>query len=313
MTRPEAAVTHDAVVVGVGTGDQGYEAALRFAVEEARRTTRPLHLVHVVVRPRGPFTEMWLDQDLRARLLLREAVGRAETLGDDLVVTGSLIADAPLVRSLVESADAGTMAVLQHRRLAPAHRLITRSVVNGVAARAQVPVVAVPEDWTPAADGERVVTVGVQDPAEGGSLVGAGAEIALRHGARLEVLHAWWMANGLDTPMLDHQLVADWTARSRAELEPVLAQVRAQHPALPLTLEIVHSPPAQALLAAASRSDLLVLGRRHHRLPPGTHLGPVARAVLDHGDCPVLVAPEVATATGTVLADPFAARGPAAS
>ena len=33
--------------------------------------------------------------------------------------------------------------------------------------------------------------------------------------------------------------------------------------------------------------------RRHHLLPLGTHLGPVARAVLAGSTCPVLVTPEV--------------------
>lgn len=44
---------------------------------------------------------------------------------------------------------------------------------------------------------------------------------------------------------------------------------------------------------AAERSDLLVIGRRHHLLPMGSHLGPVARAILDNSACPVLVTPEV--------------------
>jgi nucleotide-binding universal stress UspA family protein len=43
---------------------------------------------------------------------------------------------------------------------------------------------------------------------------------------------------------------------------------------------------------ASERSDVLVLGRRHHLLPIGSHLGPVARAVLDRAQCPVLMAPE---------------------
>ncbi|HRD59830.1 MAG TPA: universal stress protein, partial [Nocardioides sp.] len=45
---------------------------------------------------------------------------------------------------------------------------------------------------------------------------------------------------------------------------------------------------------AGDVSDLLVLGRRHHLLPLGTHLGPVARAALDHASCPVLITPELA-------------------
>lgn len=309
-----AALTRDAIVVAVGSGDHGYEAGLRFAVQEARRTARPLHLVHVVMRPRGPFAEVWLDQDLLARTLVREAVEHAESLGGhDLVVTGSVVDNGFLVRSLVETADAGSMAVLQHRRLNAAHRLVTRSVANGVAARVRVPVVAVPEDWRPRPGHDRVVTVAVQDVAESRALVATGAQIALQHGARLDVLHAWWMANGLDTLMVDQGLRTDWTGRIRRELEPALDETRARHPGLTLALTVVHAPAAQALLDAAARSDLLVVGRRHHHLPPGTHLGPVARSVLDHSVCPVLIAPEVEVAAGAADDEPLAPYGSAAS
>ena len=42
----------------------------------------------------------------------------------------------------------------------------------------------------------------------------------------------------------------------------------------------------------AESSQLLVIGRRHHLLPLGSHLGPVARAVLQHSTAPVLLNPE---------------------
>ena len=43
---------------------------------------------------------------------------------------------------------------------------------------------------------------------------------------------------------------------------------------------------------AGRESELLILGRRHHLLPFGSHLGPVARAILAHGECPVFLTPE---------------------
>lgn len=262
-TPTPRSLTRDAVVVAVGPDEQGYEAALVFAVEEARRAGRPLHLVHAA-RPGGR----------RGRSLLRAAMTRAVALvaDDDLPVTASLVDHGTLVRALVDSADAGSLTVLQHRRLAPAQRPGTRSVVGGVAARALVPVVAVPEDWTPRPASDRVVTVGVQDSAEAGTLIRVAASVAARRGARLEVLHASWSGS-----------------------EPTVVGAIGRHLGQDATLEVQHSPPVVALLDAADRSDLLVLGRRHHLLPQGTHLGPVARAVLDHSRCPVLVAPEPGT------------------
>ncbi len=217
-----------------------------------------------------------------------------------------VIEDGWLVRSLVEHADRGSAAVLQHRRFGPLHRLVTRSVVNGVASRAAVPVVAVPEGWVPRTDTDRVVTVAIQDPAESLSLIRTAAATARPRGARLVVLHAWWLANGFDVVVVDQGMRADWADRTRTELDPVLAAVRRDFPDLPVSLEVRHGPAAEVLLEAATRCDLLVVGRRHHLLPLGTHLGPVARAVLDRSDCPVLMAPEAGRSQQSEAVDPQA-------
>ena len=293
------------VVVAIA-GD-GYEAALQYAVEEARRTTRRVHLVHVLMLPAGPYAEVMEDHDRAARSLLSEADARARELsGGEVEVISEVIEDGWLVRSLVEYADRGSTAVLQHRRFGPLHRLVTRSVVNGVAARAVVPVVAVPEGWVPRAGTDPVVTVAIQDPAESLSLIRAAAVAALARGARLVVLHAWWLANGFDVVVVDQGMRADWASRTRTELDPVLAAVRRDFPDLPVTLEVRHGPAAEVLLDAATHCDLIVVGRRHHLLPRGTHLGPVARTVLDRSECPVLMAPEAGRSQESAAVDPQA-------
>ena len=109
------------------------------------------------------------------------------------------------------------------------------------------------------------------------------------HGnARLVVLHAWWLASGFNVVVVDGVIRDQWAARSREEMQPVLTPLREQFPDVEVTIEVRHAPPVEAVLDAAEGSDLLVLGRRHHRLPIGSHLGPVVRAALDHGICPVL-------------------------
>ena len=57
------------------------------------------------------------------------------------------------------------------------------------------------------------------------------------------------------------------------------------------------APAVAAVLDGAENSGLLVLGRRHHLLPLGSHLGPVARAAIDHAACPVYITPEAAGET----------------
>ena len=106
------------------------------------------------------------------------------------------------------------------------------------------------------------------------------------------MLHAWWLNNGYDDVVVDQAARDEWEARAVRELTPVLEPFRAGYPTVDVTLDVRHAPPTEALLDAADRSTLLVLGRRHHRLPLGSHLGPVARAVLGHSTAPVLITPE---------------------
>jgi nucleotide-binding universal stress UspA family protein len=54
---------------------------------------------------------------------------------------------------------------------------------------------------------------------------------------------------------------------------------------------VVHPGRAvEAILAAAEGADLLVIGRHDPLVPYGSHIGPVARAVLREATCPVLLA-----------------------
>ena len=137
------------------------------------------------------------------------------------------------------------------------------------------------------------MTAAVQDPVEAPALLRAAFEESRARSASLVVLHAWWLASGFDVVVVDTAYRDEFAARSHEELEPVLAPLRAEFPDVEVTVIVRHAPPVEAVLDAAETSDLLVLGRRHHLLPSRSHLGPVARAALDHGACPVFVTPEL--------------------
>ena len=59
---------------------------------------------------------------------------------------------------------------------------------------------------------------------------------------------------------------------------------------VPLELDARHTDATDALVEASRTSHLLVLGRHDPAIPIGSHLGPVARAVLRDAACPVLLA-----------------------
>ncbi len=290
-----------AIVVAVGS--DGSESALQYAVAEARRTGRPVHLVHVLQLPAGEaYAAVYGGALDYARAALDEALDRAGRLaGGDVTVTGELVDDGWLVDDLVRATSSGQELVMQHRAFSRAHRALTGSVVQSVAGRAHAPVVSVPEGWTPGEDA--VVTAAVQDPVEASPLLRIAFEEARARSAALVVLHAWWLNSGYDAMVVGPEMRAEWSERSHAELEPVLAPLREEFPDVEVAVYVRHAPPVEAVLDAAERSELLVLGRRHHRLPFGSHLGPVVRAAIAHAKCPVLIAPE-ATVTARKDVEP---------
>jgi nucleotide-binding universal stress UspA family protein len=271
----------------------GAPSAVEYAAREALLADAPLHIIHVLRMPAvDAYAGVYGGALEEADTAISEAVERARTLTDDQVrITAERVDDGALISHLVHRANHGRLVVLQHRRLSRARRMVTGSTVNAVAARTTVPVVSVPEGWT-RTNREPVVTVGIQDSQEAPGLLRAGFEEARMRHARLAAIHTWWLDTDWDPSTLDQEYRADRDASTRREFGPVLDAIQIQFPEVKASLEVWNAPPADALLDAAKESEVLILGRRHHLLPLGGHLGPVARAILAHGDCPVFLTPE---------------------
>jgi nucleotide-binding universal stress UspA family protein len=291
MTTPR-----NAIVVGVGPDGSG--SALEFAVAEARRTARPVHLVHVLHLPAGEaYAGVYGGALETAASTIQEALERAEELAALAVpVTGEVVDNGWTVDDLVRGTGGEQLLVLQHRAFGRVHRLFTGSITQSVAGRSHVPVVSVPEGWTPGTHEPAVVTAAVQDALEASALLRVAFQQANARQASLVVLHAWWLASGYDAVVVDDTMRADVDQRSRRELETVLEPLRAEFPGVPVTVTVRHAPPAEAVLDAAETSDLVVVGRRRHAPPLGSHLGTVVRAALDHATSPVLIVPELGAA-----------------
>ena len=271
----------------------GSPSAIEYAAREALLGDAPLHIIHVLRMPAvDAYAGVYGGVLEEADSTITEAVTRARTLTDGRVrITAERVDDGALISHLVHRADHGRIVVLQHRRLSRARRMVTGSTVNAVAAKTTVPVVSVPEGWTRHEDAS-VVTVGLQDAHEAAPLLRAGFEEArLRH-ARLSAIHTWWLDTDWEPSSLDQEYRSDRDASTRRELGPILDGIHMQFPEVKASLEVWNAPPADALLDAARESELLVVGRRHHLLPLGSHLGPVTRAIMAHGDCPVYLTPE---------------------
>jgi hypothetical protein len=57
-----------------------------------------------------------------------------------------------------------------------------------------------------------------------------------------------------------------------------------------VVVEASHGLAAEVLLEVGRTAELLVVGRHDPLVPVGSHIGPVARAVLQDATCPVLLA-----------------------
>lgn len=295
MNQPE-----HAIVVGLPT-DNG-EAALVFAVEEARRSGLPVHLVHVLQIPAGePYAGVYTAAKDQGLAVVEAAQKRAlELAKGDVSVTSELADSGTIVGELVHRSDTARMVVVEHRDLGRLRRLFTGSRSSGVAARAHSAVVVVPARWRSEKRRKRVVAAAVQHVDEAESLLRAAFEAARERGAGLVVLHAWWLANGYDEMVVDDAALDEEERRFKAELAPLLDRLGARYPMVDAAVDVRHAPPVEGVLDAAGRSDLLVIGRRHHLLALGGHLGPVSRAVIARSPVPVLMTPEPEPVFATV-------------
>jgi len=279
-------------VIVVGVGPEEVESALAFAAEEAIRARCGLHLVHAVhVSPPGPENALLTAVDVEkwGREVLDLAVKRAEDLVDGAVpVTHELHRGAP-VHVLVEAGRTARMVVLEHRHLSRLSRIVNRTVAGGVAARLPVPVVAVPSGWTPT-DGPKVVVAGVDVPERSDEVLRTAVAEAHARGASLKVVHAWsWPAYDPDATSYGDEHKR-WADRSRAEVRAALDRLGDESVAMEADVEVHPGRVIEAILGASEGADLMVIGRHDPLVPVGSHIGPVARAVLREAACPVLLA-----------------------
>ncbi|WP_224278845.1 universal stress protein [Nocardioides lacusdianchii] len=291
-TAIPASIPASTPVIVVGVGPEEVESALDFAAEEAIRARCGLHLVHAVhVSPPGPENALLTAVDVEkwGREVLDLAVKRAEDLVDGAVpVTHELHRGAP-VHVLVEAGRSARMVVLEHRHLSRLSRIVNRTVAGGVAARLPVPVVAVPSGWTPT-DGPKVVVAGVDVPERSDEVLRTAVAEAHARGASLKVVHAWsWPAYDAEATSYNDERQR-WSDRSRAEVRAALDRLGDESVAMEADVEVHPGRVIEAILGASEGADLLVIGRHDPLVPVGSHIGPVARAVLREAACPVLLA-----------------------
>ena len=289
-TEPAPAPIPRPIVVGVGPEE--VDSALAFAADEAARAGCGLHLVHAVrLVPATPDTALLTAVDVEewGRELLDLAVKRAQDLvGEAVPITHELLRGTP-VQVLVEVGRTARMVVLEHRHLSRIARVATRTVAGGVAAHLRAPVVAVPSGWT-RPTGDAFVVAGVDVPERSEAVLAAAVAESRARGAALRIVHSWALPvhhAGMVVETPDHRR---WTDRSQAEVRAALDALGDESVAIDTEVVVQPGRAIEAILEVAQGADLLVIGRHDPLVPIGSHIGPVARAVLREATCPVMLA-----------------------
>jgi len=273
------------MIVGVD-GSPASSRALRWAAREAGLRGAELTVAYV-------FDSNRHEVDLRretysavvgaiARTVVDGAVAIARTEAPGLRIRSLPLFGAAAV-TLVNAAERGAMTVVGNRGRGGFRSLLLGSVSEQVATHAAGPVVVV--RGRPGVDGP--IVVGVDGSASDEGVLGeAMAEADLRQ-APVEAIFAH--------PKLDPTVVPKGPPYvqddvDRRELFAAAAERwRQRFPAVKLELEVLEGDAAEALIDASATAQLVVVGSRGHGGFAGLRLGSVARHLLHHAHCPVMV------------------------
>ncbi|MGN6273556.1 MAG: universal stress protein [Protaetiibacter sp.] len=265
-------------VVGVD-GSAPSEAALAWAVRNARRDGAALELVHVVDPEQGMMGVDLLDAAERAgERLLADAAQRVRAQHPELEVSAELLSGVPTWTLAAHARPEDTLVVGTGKTGYVSGRVLgSRSVQFALAASCTVAVV--PEGDPKFREG---VVAGIDRPETAAAIARRAAREAVDRGMRLTLIHA------VPPEVVD-------TQRANLESPLVLAAdaAREVEGMLEIRSRLSTRVPAEALLDASRGSALLVVG-------PGsvaeTHspLGTTLHAVLLNANAPVLVVRPVA-------------------
>jgi nucleotide-binding universal stress UspA family protein len=117
-------------------------------------------------------------------------------------------------------------------------------------------------------------------------------EEARRRGATLHVLRAWSImstSRPADVPPGFAASLAEYEAAALAEEKARIDHLLGEHVDVPVEVHCVHSPAAQALLAASETADVIVVGSRGLGGFRSLVLGSVAEQCIRHASGPVVV------------------------
>jgi len=295
------------IVVGYD-GSAGSQLALEWAAETARRQGKHLTLVHgvnVAAVPAYPAMDLASVEptlEHAAKALVDQGAERAgATLDASQIETQYWLGSA--AAQLVEASKDAELVVVGSRGRGRVLAGLLGSTSYAVAAHAHCPVLVVrgpegeePDEVPPPPrpGPEHRVVVGVDDSDTAMRAVDAAGQFAESEGAPLHVVtvaHAPSMESWAYVETAKGG--TEHTHAVREQAEELLARagnrVRAQHPQVAVTTEVLYGDPGQSLADLGATAGLVVVGSRGHGGFAGMLLGSVSHRVVHNAACPVMI------------------------
>jgi nucleotide-binding universal stress UspA family protein len=292
MSSPEHRQT---VVVGTD-GSPHADTALQWALRYAETRQLAVRLITATEWPvqaqsstRYAINDTIAAAHDTARHLLDAAVARSRTNHPGLEITGELSSE-PAIPRLLAASERSHLLVVGRRGLNAVMTALLGSVSISLVSHAYCPVAIVHEDRETGED--RPVVAGLDGSKRDLATLRVAFDEAARRGAPLVAAHAW-----SDVPLAELVVLGARAVHSyeqlRAEASVLvadqLATWRTQYPDVTVRTSIHNDQPAATLVELGQTAGLLVLGSHGRGGFAGMVLGSVARRVVHHATCPVIV------------------------
>ena len=298
------------ILVGYDPGRRD-RAPVDFGVAAANFTGAPLIIaaVHAGTAALGPDAEAIVEDGLE------EGAGESlDHLAEDLRRQGveaecRALPGASAPRALHEAAEqfgAGLLVIGSTERGAVG-RLLPGSTAERLMHGAPCPIAVVPRSWEPGGGLNTIGVAWVGTPEGHQALEGAVA-LARRAGAKLVVLNAA-KPRGLSgtfgggDPLTRATGYEELASAVRAAAERAVADATAGEAGVDVEPDVSVGDPADFLIAASERLDLLICGSRGYGPTRAVLLGGVSRRVTTEAHCPVIVLARGASSRLEALVD----------
>ncbi|WP_245613976.1 universal stress protein [Knoellia sinensis] len=290
------AVPDNAVVVGIGNSDRDAEC-LAWAGSSAQRSGSPLHVLHAhdlsaelaAIDPvAGNAISLGPEGEIGNTDLLDETLATAREQWPDLEITGS----EPFARpeqALIDASANARLIVVGAARAGALQRLGLGRPSLAVAMHATCPVVIVPQGAR--TDAEGPVIVGIDGSAHSAAAAERAFWIADLRKAPLIAVITWNLevVDGMVVTTPDTEAWKATEAKHRATVDNIVEPLRAAHPDVKCTVEVLRGTPAKVLAERSADAGLLVMGTRGRGGFTGMLLGSQSHRVLETATSPVML------------------------